>query len=300
MRDQFEAEKNIRRVRKEQKLPKDGRGIDELLRLEKIFRRVMDPHVPSYDVNSVQSVDFDEWTYTEGLGAFMAFTQSVEVNARLMLAAADWDGEITIDHAAFIADRLADKWDVPAAGVSAEGLKVFFPPGNNLSWIVNTDNVLRAFDTDPAWRLKPHPITSDEDLRTAKLAFGITRLFSRGQSGMTLLRSCDTVGYTTASELGIVGMVVGKRAVDFSNYEYENCGRYHALYLALRRNTQLAAGTFLNRLFNCPWSGLVPIGVEHEDAAERFRLYRERTLELRRMYTPVTRALVPPPMQKRA
>ena len=293
---QHECLKSAQQVRKEQRLPSDGRGATNNLKiLESVFRDVLSPDVPTYDVNSLQGPDFDEWTYTEGLGCFMAFTQSVEINARLMLEAAEWDGEIGADHVAEISANLRDKWALSkvSLGVSA-GQKVFFPTGDNLGWIINTDNVLRAFLTDKTWRLKPHPITSDGDVRQARLAFGVSRLYDRKCSGMDILRSCECVGYTTASEMGLIGMVLGKDTVDFSKYEFEGCGRYHALYLAVRES-RLDPKVILNRLINCPWSGFVPLRTSIETAKENFHLYKERTLELRRLHAPLTRRAVVPP-----
>ena len=290
------ALKSAQQVRREEKLPKDGRNAtNDLKILENVFRDALDPDIPSYDVNSTQGTDFDEWTYTEGLEAFMAFTQSVEINARLALEAAEWDGEIEVDHVEEIRANLRDKWSLKgSAGVSV-GEKVFFPPGNNLGWLINTDNVLRAFCTDKTWRLKPHPITSDDDVRQAKLSFGITRLYDRQCSGMDVLRACECVGYTTASEMGLIGMILGKETVDFSKFEFEGCGRYHSLYLAVRES-RLDPKVILNRLFNCPWSGFEPLHTTSiETAKENFLRYKERTLELSRLHAPLTRRAVVPP-----
>ena len=194
-------------VRKAHRLPVDGRrALANLSRLEEVYRKALSPDVPSYDVSCTQGVDFDEWLYTEGLGCFIGFTQSVEINARLLLAASEWAGEHRVDHAAAIRAGLRDKWALAAMEID-RGLKVFFPPGNNIGWIINTDNVLRAFRLDSSWRLKPHPVTTDEDVHQAKLAFGATRVCDRDTSGMALLRAAGEVGYTVASEMGLVAMI---------------------------------------------------------------------------------------------
>ena len=291
------ARKNAEQVRKEQKLPRDGRGARvNLARVEQLFRAALAPDVPSFDVNCVQRVDFDEWSYTEGLGLFLGCTQSTEINARLIMEASEWQGDLVDDHVKFVRDDLLDKW-LLKENTEADGSKVFFPPGNNLGWIINTDNVLRAFCTDKSWRLKPHPITSDADVREARLAFGAPRIFARNSSGMQLLRKCETVGYTTASELGLVGMILGKQTVDFTKYEFEGRGRYHSLYLAIRQSSVPAAIIF-NRLVNCPWSGIVPLTIAGELATERFKVYKEKTLELKSRYAPLTRQM--PPMVAQA
>ena len=290
------AKKHANQIRLEQNLPPDGRvARKNLARLEQVFRAALDPDVPSYDVSCVQGVDFDEWSYTEGLGCFLGCTQSTEINARLILEASAWQGDIIDDYVKFVRNDLSDKW-LSKESREGEGFKVFFPPGNNLGWVINTDNVLRAFCTDKTWRLKPHPITSDADVRQAKLAFGTTRIYARESSGMALLRACETVGYTTASELGLIAMILEKRTVDFTKFELEGRGRYHSLYMAIRKNSGSAAVIF-NRLVNCPWSGIVPLTIADDLALDRFGAYKEKTLELKSKYAPLTRPLPPPGAQ---
>ena len=281
--------KTAREVRAEQNLPAEGRAdLDEIERLETVFRTALAPDVPTYDVGSIQGARFDEWTYTSGLGCFIASTQSVEINARLILAAAKWTGQIAVNYATRIGKTLGDKW---VAGrpqtLTAEGKNVYFPPGGNLNHIINTDNVLRAFKTDAAWMLKPHPVTSFADIRQAKLAFGITRIYPQSSSGTALLRTCHTVGFTTASELGIVGMLAGKATVDFSRFQFEHTGRYHPLYLAIRTNPLVSPEVIINRILNCPWSGFVPLTTTDAAAAVAFRTYKATTLTLLATHAPV-------------
>ena len=90
----LESSKMAGQVRREQRLPKDGRNAySNIKRLEEVFRDSLYPNIPTFDVGSVQGVNFDEWLYTEGLECFMAFTQSVEINARLLKEAAVWGGK---------------------------------------------------------------------------------------------------------------------------------------------------------------------------------------------------------------
>ena len=211
-------------VRKSENLPADGRGAArDFARLEKAFRDVLAPSVPSYDVASVQGADFSEWAYGEGFGCYLARTQSIEINARLALAAAAWEGEISADIANAVRSGLRDKWSLEPADPEP-GVKVWFPPGGNLGWIVNTDNVLRAFDLDASWRLKPHPVTTEADLREAVRAFGVDRVYDPGVSGLALLRAADAVGSTTTSEMGIIATAAGHAG-----------GGFHALRGRIRR-----------------------------------------------------------------
>ena len=87
--------------------------------------------------------------------------------------------------------------------------------------------------------------------------------------------------------MGLVAMILGKPATDFTRFEFESHGRYHALYYAIRRIGQ-PAEVLLNRWVNCPWSGIVPLDMPNDEALERFREYKARTIELRRHYAPLT------------
>ena len=281
------AKMSARQVRRQEKLPQDGRKASgRLERLERVLREKMLPDVPSFDVNSVQRADFNEWTYTEGLGFLLVSTQSVEINARLIEEAAAWAGPPEVDYAGQIASSLSDKWRLDAGNGLSVGSKVFFPPGANFGWIVNTDNVLRAFGLDPAWLLKPHPVTSDDDVREAKRAFGVTRILHRDSSGMKALRSAEAVGYTTTSEMGLVAMAAGKPVVDFTRFEFEHRGRYHPFYRAIRQSSE-DPSVVLNRILNCPWSGAVHLDMDNEEAGKRFQLYKEKSLELRASFRPL-------------
>lgn len=287
--------KNAAEVRKEERLPADGRNaLPQISRLEAIFRDVMAPDVPSYDVDSGRHVsDTQDWTYTEGFGSFIAFSQCVEVCLRIALAAAHWDGgaERTIERgkAVSIAHALGDKWEGKAApDCIAGGKSVWFPPGANMEFMVNHDNVRRAFETDGTWMCKPHPVTADDYVEKAFVrTFGPMRVYARQVSGLDLLRQADVVGYTTASEIGMLAMLLGKDVVDFTRYSHEAWGRYFALYRAIRESNLSPAGV-MDRLLSCPWSGYVPLDTPDAEAEKRFIAYRERSIEIHERCRPLT------------
>ena len=282
-------------VRRQLNLLHDGRAaLPDLDRLAQVFSDVLHPNIPAYDVYSVQPIDFDEWTYCEALNCFMAFTQSVEINARVALSAATWAGTIDHDYVADLASALTDKWELAPFSGDATGNKVFFPPGNNIGWITDVNMVRRAFREDRSWRLKPHPISSADELREMKRAFGKSRMFHHQSSGMDMLRQAGKVGYTTASELGLVGMILGKPTIDFSLYDMEGWGRLHSFYHAIKTTAE-PAGYTINRLINCPWSGILPLSMGSDEARERLGAYKRKTLELRDHYRPVTVYPLPHP-----
>lgn len=61
-----ETIKRAKQVQQECNLPVNNR-LQEFTRLEELFREVMAPDVPSYDVGAIQPINFTEWLYTEGI-----------------------------------------------------------------------------------------------------------------------------------------------------------------------------------------------------------------------------------------
>lgn len=288
MRDSAEC------IRKQLDLPEDGRdAMSNLRRLEDVYHRAMAPDVPSYDVNSVQGADFDEWTYTEGLNCFLCFTQSVEINLRLMELVMAWDGKVETDYAGNVARGIGDKWSgMIAPGPMTEGVGIIMLPGDNMWHIVNWDNVLRYICLNPQWMIKPHPITAEHAVRMLKLRHGITRLYSTKDSGMDLLRQAHGIGYVTSSEMGIVAKLLGKPTIDFTLFESEQQGRYISVYHALRVSGEDPL-SLMNRVMACPWSGFVPLSIEDDEAEDRFRQFKLKTSELRGVYKPVAKSHIP-------
>ncbi len=273
---------------------KDNRNVEDVARLEGVYRRFLSPLVPSFDVSRIQPTRYDEYTFTDGLSSFLAFTQSVEINARIAIAAAGWKGKIKRDFAREIADSVDDKWALRKQSKSSRGRKVFFPPGDNLSFIISEQLVAREFDRDPGWMMKPHPMSSAEDVREWKLRIGFTRMFTQFEKAMPLVRKAAAIGYTTTSELGIIAMLLDKPTFDFTDYEFEGWGCYHPIYEAIRNHPDLKPSTVINRLWNCPWSGMMPLDTEDDEAERRFTQFKHTAEKLRETYSPVTQPLSSP------
>lgn len=278
-------------VRQDGGLPSDGRAaLPQIARLEAIFRDVLAPDIPAYDVDSDSDLYApSDWTYSEGFGTFVASSLSVEVNLRLALAAADWSGAIEKGSAARTARLIDDKWEPHfVAENHALGKSVWFPPGGNMHWIINFDNVRRAFATDETWMCKPHPVAADDHVEKAMvLPLGPARVYDRHASGMALLRQADTVGHTTASEMGILAMLLGKRTVDFTRYSHEAWGRYFPLYRTIRESAD-SPPEVLDRILSCPWSGYVPLDTSDDEAGKRFAAFAEKAREIHERCRPLT------------
>ena len=283
----FDPFNSARKVKGKSNLPIIGRSLEEFEKLETVYREAMVPDVPTFDIDAGHSINFHEWTYTDGLMSFIAKTMSAEINTRIVMLANQWDGEIKVDYAHAIASQYEDKWRSKTAprGALPSYYHVFFPPGYNRRWMVSRDNVTRAFDHDPAWLFKPHPVMNDEHIRKVVDKFGILRVLDKHLSAGMLLQGAVKVGYTTASELGIVAKLMRREVVDFTLYEHETRGVYYPLYRVLP-NVQDAVGSAFNRIWNCPWSGYVHLGTSPEEALDRFKQYKAKTEELRDNYTP--------------
>lgn len=294
--NRIEPEKTAVQVRKEGNLPPDGRNaMPEFSRLEQVLRQAFAPDMPVYDVNSVQGPDFTEWCYTEGFHCLMAFTQSIEINFRVAREAAAWGGKKKLrDYAKEFSGRVQDKWKLPRGKRSAKGKYVFFPPGNNLDWVMDIPAVPRTFQTDRRWLFKPHPISSDNYVEHVERWLGAERVFPRDMSGMALLKQAATVGFTTTGEMGLFAMVLGKPVVDFSSPQYEMAGRYYSLYRAIRESEE-DPQTVINRLLNCPFSGIVPLDTPDREAAKRFKAFKDKSIELREGMRPLVPEIPPLP-----
>ena len=289
------AKESAREVKTKLGLPLDGRNsLSRFSTLESVFRSCLHPDIPSFDVNRVQPADFDEFSYTDGPNLFYGHTQSIEINTRLLLEASYYDETIT-DYINLFTS-LKDKWDLGKQDKSALNKKVFFPPGVNMRWLINTDYVLRKFAEDKSWMLKPHPVTTDEDVKQAKIAFGITRLFDRKKSGMSLFYTADEIGYTTTSEFGLLALMNNKKMTNFSKFDYEPHGSYYSFYKTIRiRENELPGKEVINRILSCPWSGVVDINISLDEAEKRFKLFKEKAIELREKYKPLVRFIAKVP-----
>ena len=292
-------------VRAAEGLPEDGRGVlSRVGIMETLFREAVAPATAIYDMAPGSHIVYHDYSYTEGLGLFLCKTLSAEINARIVLEAArgTFAGEPRIRA---VAEALEDKWARPGADPSpwmpvpdmqADGVgkKILFYPGRNMDYLVNHPYAEGAFGMDRAWWLKPHPISgNDEDfVMDAAVRYGAkARTFHPWASGIALLRRADEVGYTTASELGLIAMVLGIKAHDFSRYAYEAWGNYYPLYRAVR-DAEASAEETLDTILACEWSGVVALDTPPAEAAERFAAFRRKAERLRAELEP--RAILNP------
>jgi hypothetical protein len=256
--------------------------------------RALSPFPITYDVSAVQPTNFSEYAYTELAGGMWITTQSLEINARLLHYAAQQDSvSDTLDRFAAI---LQDKYVLDKPETTYK--KVCFLPGSNALDVVSIETVARLVHEEEDVMFKLHPLTNDDAINSIRKRVGWNRMLSRELSGMELLRRCDVVYTSSASEMAITGTALGKKVVNISNFMHEGSGAYHAisrlLFIAHRDSVATAQRVLVN-VIDCPWSGtLFPWHMTDARIAEYF----DKTLKLRDMYRPLAAPRGNPPQPK--
>ena len=271
--------------RREEGLPDNGRGIEDLVRMEAILRETLDPEIPIFDFHtSGDPFKPLSVSYTDGIGLFILRPNFIDLAVRIALLAAQQSPPKEPVLASDLIDGLGDKWTPEDPDPSPQSC-VFFPPGRNLRCLVNWDNVAREFDYESSWRIKPHPVggTAEYIDEAYVSRFGASRVLHPKASGWKLMEGAGVVGYTTASELGLAALMKGKDAIDFTRHSHAAHGNYYPLYRAMEN---IGAPAF-ERIVNCEWSGYIPLGTESAEAQHRMTLCIEKLRELDRIYRPL-------------
>lgn len=247
--------------------------------------RALAPYPISYDVSQVQGMGFGEFTYTELLGGMWVCTQSLEINCRMMEAAAKYEST----EAFVLRDIVADKYNLNSnLGKWESARRVVFLPGHNMLDVASVEMLSRMAHEDEELVFKPHPVTNDEAIGYIATRFGWNRIIPKDVSGNAILGNCEDVYVTTASEMAISGTILGKRVHNVSNFFNEGSGAYHSISRILFREHKkgvLHAQNALSSIVSCPWSGvLMPF---HPDVANRVQAYYQKSLEFRDMFRPI-------------
>jgi hypothetical protein len=249
--------------------------------------RDMAPFPTTYDVNAVQPTNFSEYTYTELAGGLWIATQSLEINARLFDAASRHPTFTPTTTIAKLEALLGDKYLLKKPERTYK--RVCFLPGHNMLDVASMELICRLAHEEPDVVYKLHPVTNADATNLIRKRVGWHRIIGKDVSGMDLLRTCDEVYTSSASEMAITGTILGKKVFNVSNFFFEGSGSYHSisrlLFLAHRREGVEAAQRVLAAIVECPWSGvLFPF---HDDVETRIATYYNKTLELREMYKPL-------------
>ena len=271
--------------------------------------RELSPYPISYDVGSVQGTNFSEFTYTEFPGGGVwCDTQSREVNCRIMENASNIDGGALGDELfeKFL-ENSTDKYKLDSAD-SPNYEQVVFLPGHNLLDLVDHEQLQRLIYEEDDVVIKPHPLTDYQFVKQIAQKCGWQRVLWKDISGMELLNNCKTVYSTTASEMLILGVALGKTVYNISRYTAEGAGVYQpvtrVLGIAQKREGKEAAIQKLKNILACEWSGIVFPFTKNPE--ENLKKYFNKALEMREMYRPlaagrgdIDRASKPHPERKK-
>jgi len=251
------------------------------------------PFPASYDVSSMQSTAFGEFTYTEfSAGGMYISTQSKEINARLIDFASKHDsGKLGEEMIQKFIQALSDKYVLKQTPEKYLGVEhVIFLPGHNLLDLADINLVQRLCqEEDDIW-VKPHPLTEPNIVNQIAQKVGWNRIIPKDVSGQTIMNNCKTVYTTTASEFCITGAALGKRVYNISRFECEGAGVYQpfcrVITIAQKRQGIEEAKRILGNILACPWSGVV--FEFQEDFENRIDMYFAKALELRELYRPLS------------
>lgn len=255
--------------------------------------RELSPYPISYDVNQGQSSNFSEYTYTEFLGGLWICSQSLEINCRIFEDASNYTQSREITDLSSI---VADKYNMIEEDLGRPIKRVCFLPGHNRLDVCSTEITSRlAFEEEDIW-FKPHPITNDEAMRMIGARIGWNRIIPREVSGNMILRNCEELFTTSASEMAISGTILGKKVVNVSNFFNEGSGAYYPISKILfkkHKESVKAAQEALLNIINCPWSGIIlPL---HSDPEDRIRQHYETSLKYRKAFKPLAGPKGSPP-----
>lgn len=255
--------------------------------------RSMSPWPITYDVGSVQSTNFCEFTYTEFAGGGLWInTQSREVNCRLLDFASKVDsGNEGQELFEKFVSSFSDKYDLEELGDEYKEIKhAVFLPGHNLLDLVDTIALDKLLMEEDDVMVKPHPLTHNEALKMVSGRCGWQKILPKNVSGSKLLEQCDTVYSTTASEMIITGASLGKTVYDISLWSASGAGVYQPFHRIItylqKREGKEAAKKAIANILACPWSGVVFEFMP--DYEERMKLYFDKALELRELYRPLS------------
>lgn len=212
--------------------------IEELRRehlkdLDKIVDQVtqLSPLAISYDVIRAQPLYFSEYCYTEMLGGVYITPQNNEMAARMLRFAFFDNCEIDPRIEESLVERLErtdtlDKYKLNP--VSKPSKKVVFLPGSNLlKNIVSKELLFRYMFENEDAVIKPHPLTTNADIKFFILNFGVHRVADRNESGWAYLHYADEVVSTTTSELSVYAAILQKKLINCSNFFEEGSGAFY-------------------------------------------------------------------------
>lgn len=234
----------------------------------------------SYDVDSAQPTKFTEFSYTDSLRGIYVNTQSLEINCRIIEKASKVAcSDFTILNA--LEKIIGDKYQLSDPGEGIEPpYQIGFMVGHNMFDIVSSEIVARLAHENENFYMKLHPLTNHDYARKVAFHVGWNRLLDNDLGAYQLLKGADKVWTTTASELTMAAVILGKAVGNLSNFFNEPGGIYYPISRLLYQSED--PRQTLNNIINCEFSGLIVPGIG--DVEQRIKAYFDHALWMRREY----------------
>lgn len=256
-----------------------------LKRCEKILQNIS-PLPVSYDVCAVQPPYFNEFTYTNIENYVLVAPMNYEMYVRFLVENVELDVNVS-EYQVFSKDTMKDKYKLLDLG-DTDFEEVVFLPGSNYMFIVDMDKLDMLMHYNEGMLIKPHPITSQEDLKRLGQRYGYHRIIESTVSGYQVLMACDKIYYTENSEIGMRAILNGIKAESIAKTSLNQLCLYFPIYFMLNRHkTDGDKSLLLKTLFSGSY-GIINIDWNKYEIEDKLGHYFSGIMGLRERYKPLT------------
>lgn len=199
------------------------------------------------------------YVYTDAMGKFV-FVRVGDAARNLALMKKAATSDVTPEGEHIFADLGAtshDKYKLRTTGAKHEFV-IFLGGANIIEQSVSWDK-LHHYVGQGA-KLKCHPMTSRDLSALLIKRFGAGAILDKKLSGYDLMAHAEMVGCAENSEMGLVALSKGKRAINVG--KGNNQLTYAAIYQAIENGEEYDPDRF-KRILSTMWSGLIPVASDH-------------------------------------
>lgn len=243
------------------------------------------PFPISYDVDSTQDANFQEFSYTEFLGGMIINTQSVEINTRLIQYFSTYESNIDCIDKLIKNNCLTDKYVLAPNMHSSYPENIGIMVGHNMFDLVSSEIVARLAFELPDFKIKLHPLTNQEYAAKVASIVGWDKIIQSNFSGVELIKNCKVAYLHTATELAAMAVALDKKIVNISNFFNESGGSYYHINSTLFKSAD--PKKTLNSILSCPNSGFLFPYMDESEIDSRISNYFKCALKFREMFSPI-------------
>lgn len=203
------------------------------------------------------------YTYTDSLGKFLYLRPANDYLKNKIMCDSVLDQKITDEGEKIFEDILQNSSDKYSLRKIKQKHKfVIFLPGSNIyDKIVDESKVKTLIEKNSAV-VKCHPITNPVLFSKLKNLYGEDNVIHKKYSGHELLESCEEVGFSYNSEIGILSLVKNKKLYHIGKEKdtYTYSAIYNSIFDAWELGHFGENDSFINRLkclLSCEYNGFV-------------------------------------------